>query len=210
MTLLEYIVFSFSSLFVIMDPITLVPLFLAMSPRDTPEQRIRTARLACTIAAGVLAGFALLGRFVFEFLGITLPAFQIAGSLVLLLIALDMLRARRSPVKETEAETVEAAAKEDIAVTPLAIPLLAGPGAISTTLLLHSKAATVPQQISLYACIAVVCIVSYFVLRLSAQGARWIKPIAMNIVSRLMGLLLAAIAVQFILNALRDLNIARF
>ena len=204
--LLEYILFAASSLFVIIDPIALVPVFLAMTPDDSPAQRIKMAKLACLIAAGVLVVFALVGKWIFQYLGITMPAFQMAASIVLLLIALDMLRARRSLVQETREETAAAAAKDDVAVTPLAVPMLAGPGAISTAILLHSKAEGVAEEFALIGCILVVCFASYLVLRLSAHGARWLKPIAMKITTRLMGLLLAAIAFQFFLNALRELK----
>ena len=207
MSLSEYILLTLSSLFVIIDPIALVPMFLAMTPRDTPSQRIRTARLACTIAAGILITFALIGRWIFKYLGITLPAFQMAGSVVLLLIALDMLRARRSPVQETSEETEEGAAKDEVAVTPLGIPMLAGPGAISTTILLHSKATGWEQQSALLVCIIVVCAASFLILRLSAHGARWLSPIALKITTRLMGMLLAAIAFQFMINALQELKL---
>lgn len=210
MNLSEYILLTLSSLFVIIDPIALVPMFLAMTPRDTPTQRIRTARLACTIAAGVLITFALIGRWIFKYLGITLPAFQMAGSVVLLVIALDMLRARRSPVQETSEETEEGAAKDEVAVTPLGIPMLAGPGAISTTILLHSKASDWKQQSVLLICIIAVCAASFLILRLSAHGAQWLSPIALKITTRLMGMLLAAIAFQFLINALQELKVIPF
>jgi len=206
-TLAEYILLAVGSLFVIIDPLALVPLFLAMTPRDTPAQRMRTAGLACTVAAGVLIAFALIGQWIFKFLGITLPAFQMAGSVVLFLIALDMLRARRSPVQETAAETEEGLARTDIAIAPLGIPMLAGPGAISTIILLQGKAAGWHQQGALLVCILVVCAASYIILRLSAHGAQWLSPLAMRITTRLMGLLLTAIAFQFFLNALKTLNI---
>ncbi len=201
--------FAASSLFVIMDPIALVPMFLAMTADDTPAQRIRTARMASIVAGALLMTFALLGRWIFHFLGITLPAFQMAGSVILLLVALDMLRAERSRVRETSEETAAGAAKEDVAITPLAIPMLAGPGAISTTILLHSKAVTVGNQVALLFCIAAVAFASYLILRFSAHGARWLNPIAMRITTRIMGLLLAAIAMQFLLNALRDVGLIR-
>jgi multiple antibiotic resistance protein len=128
-----------STLFVIVDPVAAVPAFLAMTPNDTAERRICTARLACWVtAAGLLLVFAVLGTWVFRALGITMPAFQLAASVILLLIALDMLRAQRSRVQETREETDAGAAKEDVAVTPLAVPMLAGPGAISTAILLHN------------------------------------------------------------------------
>jgi multiple antibiotic resistance protein len=205
-TLPEYILLAGTSLFVIVDPLAAVPAFLAMTPTDSPEQRIRMARLACCVMAGVLILFAAAGKWIFKFLGITMPAFQLAASIVLLLVALDMLRAQRSRVHETREETAAGIEKTDIAVAPLAIPMLAGPGAISTVILLQNQAATIGQLAALYGCIAAVALASYLVLRLSARGARWLGPIAMNITVRIMGLLLAAVAIQFMLNALQVLK----
>jgi len=210
MSLAEYILLALSSLFVIVDPITTVPAFLAMTAEDSPAARIKMARFACLVMMGILMAFALAGRFIFQFLGITMPAFQMAGSIVLLLIALDMLRAQRSRVKETQEETDAGVAKADIAITPLAVPMLAGPGAISTVILLHNKAGgEVPKQASLIVCIAVTAAVTYLVLSLAAKGARRLNPIALKLTERIMGLLLAAIAMQFLLNALTDLNVLK-
>jgi multiple antibiotic resistance protein len=208
MDLLKYMLLSGASLFVIIDPIATVPAFLAMTPKDGPESRIRMARLACILAACILITFVLTGQAIFRILGITLPAFKIAGSIVLLLVALDMLRARRSPVKETMEETYAAAEKEDIAITPLAVPMLAGPGAISTTVLLHTQNRDPQHTVALIGCIVVVCGISYLIFRIAAKGAtRFVSPIAMKIVERLMGLLLAAVAIQFAINGLADLGL---
>ena len=206
MSLPEYIFLAASSLFVIVDPLATVPAFLAMTPHDLPPQRIKMARLACTVTAGVLLGFSIAGQWIFKILGITMPAFQLAAILVLFLVALDMLRVQRSRVQETSEETAAGVEKSDIAITPLAIPMLAGPGAISTAILLRNQAANMSQRIALYFCIAGVCFVSYLILRISARSARWLSPIAMNITARIMGLLLAAVAIQFMLNAVRQLN----
>ena len=207
MSLAEYSFLACSSLFVIVDPFATVPAFLAMTPTDSPEQRIRMARIACCVMAGVLVVFAAAGKLIFKILGITMPAFQLAASIVLLLVALDMLRAQRSRVHETREETAAGAEKTDIAVTPLAIPMLAGPGAISTAILLRGQAIDPAQHAALYGSILAVSLASYIVLRISAGGARWLSPIAMNITVRIMGLLLAAVAVQFMLNALKELNL---
>jgi multiple antibiotic resistance protein len=203
MTLTEYAVLAFSSLFVIVDPIAAVPAFLAMTARDTISQRLRMARVACFVAVGILAGFALAGQFLLSLLGITLPAVQVAGALVLLLVSLDMLRAQRSPVQETPAETAEGATKEDIAITPLAVPMLAGPAAISTVILLEAQAISWAYRGVLLACVTLVGLASYVTLALGASGARWISPLAEKIITRLMGLLLAALAVQFLFNGLK-------
>ncbi len=203
MSLSEYILLALGSLFVIVDPLATMPAFLAMTPNDTPEQRIRTARLACCVTAGVLLSFSVAGQLVFKVMGITMPAFEIAASIVLLLVALDMLRAQRSRVQETREETKAGTEKTDIAITPLAIPMLAGPGAISTTILLQNEAHDVPQHIALYGCIVMVSLASYLVLRIAARGTRWLNPIAMSIATRIMGLLLASVAIQFMLNAIK-------
>ena len=206
MTLTEYSLLAASSLFVIIDPLATVPAFLAMTPSDTPEQRIKMARLACCVSAGVLVAFSIAGKWIFKFLGITMPAFQIAASIVLLLVALDMLRAQRSRVHETSEETAAGVEKTDIAIAPLAIPMLAGPGAISTAILLNNQAATAAQHAALFVCIMAVCLASYLILRVSAQGARWLSPIAMNLTVRIMGLLLCSVAIQFMVNALKQLK----
>ena len=206
MTLLEYMLLAVSSLFVIVDPIATVPAFIAMTPHDTPEERAKMAGLACWVMAGVLIAFAAAGKYIFKFLGITMPAFQLAASVVLLLVALDMLRAQRSRVNETSEETEAGARKSDIAITPLAMPMLAGPGAISTALLLHNQAANIVQRLGLYVAIALVSLASYVILRVAAKSTKLLNPIAMNIATRIMGLLLAAVAIQFMLNALKELS----
>lgn len=206
MTLAAYTLLAASSLFVIVDPLAVIPAFIAMTANDLPKQRIRMARIASLVVAGVLLFFAITGQLIFKILGITMPAFQIAASIVLLLIAIDMLRAQRSRVQQTSEETEAGVEKTDIAVTPLAIPMLAGPGAISTVILLQSQAEDIPQLLALYCCIIGVAVVTYLILRLSAHGARWLSPIFMNIAIRIMGLLLAAVAIQFMLNAIDTLR----
>jgi len=193
---------AFGSLFAIVNPVSAVPAFLAMTPRDSTAARQRMAATASFVCAGVLAAFTLLGQSLFKVFGITLPAFQIAGGLVLLLVSLDMLRAKRSPVQETEDEKSEGLEKDNIAITPLAVPMLSGPGAITTVILLEARAQGFAEHMILYASIALVSALCYLVFSGAAQGAKRLSPIALNITGRLMGLLLAATAVQFILTGL--------
>ena len=201
--MVEYAFLTFGSLFAIVDPFAAVPTFLAMTARDTPEQRRRMARTACITCAGVMGAFAALGPAIFKLFGITLPAFQIAGGLVLLLSSLDMIRAQKSPMRETPEEFAEGMSKDDIAITPLAVPLLAGPGAITTSIVLAGRAANLPQKAIFYVLIALVGLISYWVLTLAADSANKLSPTILNIITRLMGLLLAAIGVQLILSALK-------
>ena len=205
--LLEYILFAFISLFIIVDPLATIPAFISMTPEESAQDRQRMARLACIVMAVVLIIFAAAGKWIFKFLSITMPAFQVAASMVLMLVALDMLRAQRSRVQETREETAEGAHKTDVAITPLAVPMLAGPGAISTVIVLQSKAVDVWQHAALFGCIIAVSIVSYFILGLAARGAKWLSPIALRITTRIMGLLLAAVAIQFLIKALQDLGV---
>jgi multiple antibiotic resistance protein len=207
--LIEYILFAFSSLFIIVDPLATIPAFISMTPDETVQDRQRMARLACTSMAVVLMAFAVAGKWIFKFLSITMPAFQIAASVVLMLVALDMLRAQRSRVHETPQETAAGANKTDIAITPLAVPMLAGPGAISAVIVLQSKAVDVAQHAALFGCIIAVSIVSYLILRFAASGAGRLSPIALRITARIMGLLLAAVAIQFLLKALQDLGLIK-
>ncbi len=201
--MIEYAFLTFGSLFAIVDPFAAIPTFLAMTARDTAKQRRRVARTACITCAGVMSAFAFFGPAIFRLFGITLPAFQIAGGLVLLLSSLDMIRAQKSPMRETPEEFAEGMSKNDIAITPLAIPLLAGPGAITTSIVLAGRAASTSQTIIFYVLIALVALLSYWVLALPAASAKKLSPTLLNIITRLMGLLLAAIGVQLILSALK-------
>lgn len=202
---LEYALLTASSLFAIVDPFAVVPAFLAMTPNDSPKQRIKMARIAALTTGATLLVFAYAGHWIFKLLGITLPAFQLAASLVLMMIALDMLRAQRSRVQETDEETSAGMEKTDIAVTPLAIPMLSGPGAITTAMLFQGQAGhDFVRNLVLCGSILLVALATYLILRLSARGAGWLSPIALRIANRIMGLLLAAVAFQFGLNAVRD------
>lgn len=199
---LEYTLLTFSSLFAIVDPFAAIPAFLAMTSRDSVEHRQHMARTACLTCGGVMATFALLGPTLFSLFGITLRSFQIAGGLILLLSSLDMLRAKRTPLKETVEETEEGMGKADIAITPLAIPMLSGPGAISTSIVLSGQASGLGHKALLFSCIIAVAAASYLILCAAAAGAKRLSPIALNVMSRLMGLMLAAIGVQFIMTGL--------
>lgn len=201
--LLEYVLLASGSLFAIVDPLATAPVFLAMTANDSVQRRLRTARMACVTMAAVLVAFSLAGSLIFRIFGITLAAFQIAASIILLIIALDMLRVQRSRVKETSEETQAGTEKDDIAITPLAIPMLAGPGAISNVLVLQNQAHTFTRHVALYCCIVGVSGATYLILRLAVRGARWLSPIAMSIAVRVMGLLLSAVAIQFLLEGIK-------
>lgn len=202
MSLIEYAVLALATLFAIVSPISTAPIFLAITPDDTSEARSRMAKLACTILAIVLILFAIAGTFLLRTLGITISAFQAAGGILLLLIALDMLQAKDSSRKISREESQAGAEKEDVAITPLAVPLLAGPGAISTAILLANRAEGWAQRIALYGAIIIVSFATFLILKFASRGVQWLNPIFLRVTTRLMGLLLAALAVQFIFNGL--------
>lgn len=198
--MLDFALLSFTSLFVIVDPLGLIPTFLAMTEHNTVREKVRMAGVAALLTFVILLLSAYAGEWGFKLFGITLEALEIAGGIILLLVALDMLRAKRTAVKETDEEQKEGVQKEDVAVTPLAIPMLAGPGAITTAILLSSKASALSLQLMLGVIIAAVALLTFLILYAVSVRSTHLSATATGIMARLMGLLLATIAVQFILN----------
>jgi len=202
---LSSVLVSLSAIFFVVDPIGVVPIFIAMTHGDTAEKIRDTARRASLVAGGLLIFFALFGTFLFKVVGVSLSAFRVAGGIVLLITALDMLRARQSETRTSPEEAQEATDKEDVAIVPLAIPLLAGPGAIATVMVLMSRAAGVVSVVAVVLSIAVTMAASYFLLRGATLVQRVLGQSGVAIFQRVMGLLLAAIAVQFIAEGGREL-----
>lgn len=199
---MKFAILSFASLFVIVDPIGVIPIFLAMTPDNTPAERLKMAGLACVVSFLILLAFALMGNVILGVFGVTFPAFEIAGGIILLLVGIDMLQARRTLVKETYEEQMEGTGKEDIAVTPLAVPMLAGPGAITAVLLLSSQASSWFERGVLVINILLVTALTFAILSFVALKSRHLSVIALKVMVRLMGLILTAVAVQFILNGI--------
>ncbi len=197
---------SLSAIFFVVDPFSAVPFFLAMTRDASLERRRETAARAAVAAGLVLATFALLGAWIFRLLGITLPAFKIAGGVVLLLLALDMIRTQPSRTRITEGEIAAGAGKEDIAIVPLAMPLLAGPGSIATAIVLMARARSGPwwQALPVLLAIAITAGASYLVLAGAARIERVLGSTGLAILERAAGLLLVAIAIQFMLDGLGE------
>lgn len=190
----------------IVDPVGVVPLFVAMTASDSAEKCRATARRATLTATGVLFFFALFGTIVFQVFGVTLAAFRVAGGLLLMLTALDMLRAQPPGTKTTPAETTEGAAQEDIAIVPLAMPLLAGPGAIATVMVLMAQhGGGWVNAAAVLAAIAITMLITYLVLRSAQRVKAVLKGTGIAILERVFGLILAAIAVQFVFDGGREL-----
>lgn len=203
-TLFDFSLISFISLFVIVDPFGLVPPFLAMTARHTPADRVRIARTASIAACGILLFFLAAGGWLIQAMELKLSSFQIAGGIVLMIIGLDMLQARPSEVKASKEEETEAADKDSIAITPMAVPMLAGPGSITAVLLFSNRAKTLPHTAALVIVVVAVCLLSYITLRYAAIHSARLSPITLKMMTRLMGLFLTVISVQFIMTGLRE------
>jgi multiple antibiotic resistance protein len=197
------LVLVFTSILFIVDPLIVIPSFLAMTQRDPVEMKRTHARRGAWTVAITLSLFAAAGGVIFTLFGITIGAFKIAGGVLLGLNALDMVQARRSQQRETPAETAEGMEKSDIGIMPLGVPMLAGPGAISTVMV-HSAGATTPiATAALYLSIALTAWLSYLTLASATRVERRLGQTGMRILTRLMGLVLCAIAVQFVVDGIR-------
>ena len=203
---LDFSFVALSSIFFIVDPLATIPAFMVMTAEQSEAKRSQMARQAAWTCFLVLAVFALAGSLIFKVFGITLPAFKIAGGLILFMVAMDMLQARRSQTQESIAEREAGSEKEEIGITPLGIPMLAGPGAISTVMVLMGQSRYWWQAIPVFGAIAVTAVASYFVLAGANRVRGLLGEIGIRIMMRLMGLVLVAIAVQFVLNGLADLK----
>ncbi len=207
--IVRFSVLAFSSIFFLVDPFAAIPSFLAITESADAGRRKRMARKGALTCFIVLTSFAVAGQLIFRMFGITLPAFEIAGGLILMLIGLDMLEAKRSPTQEATGDTEEAAAKEDAGIVPLGIPMLAGPGAISSVMVLVGQ---VPsffgwQMGAILGSIAITAFVSYWVLAGAGRVREVMGETGIRILVRIMGLLLVALAMQYFVNGMTDLGL---
>jgi multiple antibiotic resistance protein len=195
----------FTALLVILDPFAAIPIFLSLTQGYTPEERNRSVSLAAITVALVLCLSAIFGEAMLTALGTSLPSFRVGGGIVLLLMALTMLRAQPDQMRATSAEKAEAENLENIAIVPIAIPLLAGPGSISTVIIQMHRPGADYHLFWVIAVILLLSVLLWIVLRLAAPIGRMLGPIGLNIMNRLFGLILTAIAVEIMANGLRDL-----
>jgi multiple antibiotic resistance protein len=201
--LFQFALVTLTALLFIVDPIAVIPTYLVITGGESRAQRARTARRACIAAALILIAFALGGVGIFRLFGVTIEAFRIAGGLILWVVAMDMLHGQRR-TQESGPEIREGQEKDDVAITPLAMPMLAGPGAISTTMVLAGQAQTVGQKTVFYAAILVTLLITWIVLRLADRVVRKMGKTGIRVMTRIMGLILAAIAVQFVITGAKD------
>lgn len=202
--LVTHLLVTFGSVFAIVDPFAALPIFVALTGERSREERRRIALRASVTCFGVLVVFAAAGSIIMSFFSISLPAFKIAGGILLFGVGMEMLRAKPSGTRSTAEEEDEAQGKDDIAILPLGLPLLAGPGAIATVMVLAGKAQTLPKRGGVFAAILIVSLITFAVLRSADFVARGLGKTGINLIGRIMGLILAATAVQFVIDGTRE------
>ncbi len=195
-----FLITAFATLFVVIDPPGLIPLFIALTPGMDPAHRRNVALRACLVAAGILTAFGLLGEAVLEFIGISMPAFRIAGGMLLFLTALDMLFERRT--QRREGQTAEAH-PDDPSVFPLALPLIAGPGAIATMILLVGQArGDWGKILSVHLVMAATIAAAFAMMMIAGPVGRLLGRTGTVVITRILGMLLAALSVQFVIDGI--------
>jgi len=207
--LVRFSVLALSSIFFLVDPFAAIGSFLAITEGADGARRKRMARKGALTCFIVLTSFAVGGQLIFRLFGITLPAFEIAGGMILLLIGLDMLQAKRSATQEASGDTEEASHKEDAGIVPLGLPMLAGPGAISTVMVLVGQTPGLWrwEMGAILGSIALTSLASYWVLAGAGRVRRVLGETGIRVLVRVMGLLLVALAMQYFVNGLTDLGL---
>jgi multiple antibiotic resistance protein len=201
---LSFLGLCLPSILSIVDPLAALPMFVALVAKDPkPEQR-RTAMRAVFTMTVMLLLFAAAGNAIFHFFGITVPAFKIAGGVLLFSMSLEMMRAHASAVRSKPEEQHEAEAKQDVGIVPLGIPLLSGPGAIATAMMWAARAKGPAESAALYASIVIVALITLVTLLFAARLLHRLGKTGINIATRIMGLILAATAAQFLLDGVRE------
>ena len=202
---MEHLLKTFVALLAIVNPLGVVPFFISLTSNYTAEERARTIRTAAFSVAVVIAVCALAGEPVMRFFGISVPALQVGGGIIMLLMAINMLNAQMGGARATAEEAIEAEAKASIAVVPLAIPLLTGPGTISTVIVYAGKARVWSDFAALIGSGVAIGLLVYLLLRLAQPISRLLGRTGINIATRILGLMLAALAVEFMADGLTDL-----
>ncbi len=201
---IEFFILCISSLFTVLDPLGNVPIFISMTQDYSQQERNIISLKAIFFSFIVLTLFALIGEFIFSFYNITIHSFRIAGGLLLFKISLDMVESKRSRTKTTPKEEKEAEEKEAIAFTPLAIPLIAGPGSIATIMILASESKNNNDNFAIFFALAIVLFITLLIFRISDILSNRLGRSGLRIMKRLMGLILMVISIEFILKGVKD------
>lgn len=197
---MAFLITAFATLFVVIDPPGLIPLFIALTPGMSPAQRRAIGLRACLVAIGILTLFGLAGEAVLGFIGISMPAFRIAGGILLFLTALDMLFERRTQRREGQTTVHDS----DPSVFPLAIPLIAGPGAIATMILLVGQSGGWQGTLAVHLVMLAVIGMAFALFLVAGPLERALGRTGTVVITRLLGMLLAALSVQFVIDGVRQ------
>jgi multiple antibiotic resistance protein len=201
---MDVLINAFVVLFVVVDPIAIAPMYLSFTHNNTAQQRKQMAIKGVFLATGMLLVFYLFGEWLLTVMGISIPAFRIAGGILLMLIAIDMILVYQSPIRSTtDVEQHEAELKQDISVFPLAFPLLSGPGALTTVLLMASNTPDRIHMAMMVGIIVVIMLLTLITLLLAPRVMKIVGETGTNVISRLFGLVLAALAVQYIIDGIK-------
>jgi multiple antibiotic resistance protein len=200
---LGFALLCFTSFFSLMNPLGVMPVFITMTSNLEPADQRRTARKAMITAFLTLLAFAFSGQLLFNFFGISVNSFRIVGGIIFFQMGADMLQARLGKVKVPKHEIEEYVA--DISITPLAIPMICGPGCISNAIVLMEDASSLEQQAILIGIMSVVCLITYIILFSSIRISAFLGETGNNVLMRLMGLILMVIAVEFFLSGAKPI-----
>lgn len=192
-----------TSYFTLINPLGIMPVFLTMTANLSDKEKARTARKAVIVAFSILLAFAITGQFLFKFFGISVDSFRIVGGVIFFMMGLEMLNARLAQLKVKDEEIKEYV--NDISITPLAIPMLAGPGAITNSIILMEDATTISSKIILISIIAIVLLTAYIVLWAGSSISKFLGETGIKIMMRLMGLIVMVIAVEFFFSGLKPI-----
>ena len=201
---MEFFILCFSSLFTLINPIGIVPIFIAMTEEYSKKERDAIAFKSILFAFFILILFGVLGEFIFSFYNITIHGFRIAGGILLLKISFDMIESKRSRTRTTPMEEKAAEEKNEIAYTPLAIPLIAGPGSIASIMILSSESSHWNNKITLFLALGTVLSITFLTLKLSKYLTKTFGRSGLRVMQRIMGLILMVISIEFILKGIKE------
>jgi len=193
----------FTSLFTLINPLGTMPVFMAMTSELTDDQRNKTAKKASVVALFTIIAFALTGQLLFNFFGISVNSFRVVGGVIFFIVGMDMLQARLSQVKIKDNEVKSYIT--DISITPLAIPMICGPGAITSAIVLMEDANTLPKQLALFISIFLIIMLTYVILYSSSKLIKLLGQTGINVMMRIMGLIVMVIAVEFFFSGLKPI-----
>jgi len=195
---MDHIISSFIRITMAMSPLATVAVFISMTPDYTPERRIKTVEVSCMVAMGILLFFAITGEALLSMLGITIDAFRIAGGILLFVIGLEMLRAREPDEQISSEEKNISLKTRDISIIPVASPMIAGPGCISTAIMCANEGSPIIGKLQVSVSIVGSIVLLYFLMQITCRGSKWLTPMILKLSYRLSGLVVSAMGVQFV------------